>query len=91
MKRHLLILCILLGLVGPRAYAYDFEVDGFYYNIVSVTEFTCEVTSGDVKYAGDIEIPATVSYNNRTVSVTRIGQKAFYECTLLTSIRFQTP
>ena len=86
MKRHLLILCILLGLVGTRASAYDFEVNGIYYNIVSVTEFTCEVTSGDVKYSGDIEIPATVSYNNRTVSVTRIGQKAFYECTLLTSI-----
>ena len=86
MKRHLLILCILLGLVGTRASAYDFKLDGIYYNIVSVTEFTCEVTSGDVKYAGDIEIPATVSYNNRTVSVVRISGSAFIDCTGLTSI-----
>ena len=86
MKRHLLILCILLGLVGTRASAYDFEVNGIYYNLISATEFTCEVTSGDVKYSGNIKIPATVSYSNRTVSVVRISGSAFNDCTDLTNV-----
>ena len=86
MKRHLVILCILLGLVGTRAYAYDFAVDGIYYNIIYTTDFTCEVTSGRVGYSGDIDIPATVSYNGQTASVVGIGEAAFYGCTSLKNI-----
>lgn len=86
MKKHLIILCLLLGLVGSRASAYDFEVDGIYYNIISASEMTCQVTSGDVTYSGNIEIPATISYNNRAVSVIRISESAFNGCTGLTRV-----
>lgn len=86
MKRHLLILCILLGLVGTRASAYDFEVDGIYYNIISASESTCEVTKGDVEYFGDFNIPASVDYENQTFSVIKIGDYAFYGNDLLNSI-----
>ena len=40
--------------------AYDFEVDGIYYNIVSTEKQTCEITHGDKKYTNDIEIPISV-------------------------------
>jgi len=70
------------------ASAYDFEVDGIYYNIVSLDELTCEVTKGgyDKKYVGDITIPSEVSYKNKTLSIISIGYGAFSECTGLTLI-----
>jgi len=68
------------------ASAYDFEVDGIYYNIISLSDLTCGVTSGDNKYKGDITIPAKVSYNDETLSVISIEQEAFRYCTGLISI-----
>jgi len=69
--------------------AYDFEVDGIYYNITSQTDNTVAVTyenkmTGD--YKGDIVIPDIVEYNNIEYSVTSIGSYAFYECGYLNSI-----
>ena len=82
-----MLLCV------TNATAYDFEADGIYYNILSETEKTVEVTfwgtspSSDYnKYTGSVVIPATVNYNNVTYSVTSIGYKAFYKCTGLTSV-----
>ena len=66
--------------------AYDFEVDGIYYNIVSFDDMTCEVTSDDNKYQGDIVIPSFVEYNTRKLSVIKIGESAFKDCTGLTSV-----
>ena len=34
---------LLLALLYTNAYAYDFEVDGVYYNLVSANDKTCEV------------------------------------------------
>lgn len=66
--------------------AYDFEVDGIYYSVVSDSDLTCKVTSGDIKYTGDVVIPSTVTYENRTLTVTSIGFSAFENCSALTSI-----
>ena len=66
-------------------YAYEFEVDGIYYN----TDFNnAIVTRGDYDtyYSGDITIPATVSHNGVTYTVTSIGEKAFMWCTELTRV-----
>lgn len=59
---HLFVVVIFSWL--PHAVsAYDFEVDGIYYNILSATDLTCEVTKGkstlggyefDKYYTGDI-------------------------------------
>ncbi|MBR5804157.1 MAG: leucine-rich repeat protein [Bacteroidaceae bacterium] len=86
MKKHLIILCLLLGLVGTRASAYDFR-DGFvFYNILSEKDLTCVVTYGYVGYSGKITIPETVSYKGKTMTVTSIGYRAFWDCSGLTSI-----
>lgn len=68
------------------ASAYDFEVDGMYYSVVSFSEMTCAVTHGDKEYSGDIVVPAQIQYNNRTLDVTEIGSSAFKGCSSLQSI-----
>ena len=81
------ILCCL------SASAHDFEVDGIYYKITYSTDLTVEVTyqgssysSYSNEYSGAVTIPSTVTYNNKTYSVTSIGNNAFYYCSALTSI-----
>jgi len=65
------------------AYAYDFEVDGIYYNKTSAS--TVEVTYKSVDGYGQnydshsVDIPITVINNNITYTVTAIGDSAFYE------------
>ncbi len=73
---------LVLSIVCSRAVAYDFQIDGIYYDVISSSNV--EVTShGD--YAGDIVIPQFVTYQG-TYSVTSIGRSAFSGCTGLTSI-----
>ena len=89
MKKKLktLLAVVLFTIVFPTlSNAYDFEVDGIYYNLISTGDRTCKVTSGDVKYEGDIVIPSSVVYKNNTVSVISIGSSAFSNCSSLTSI-----
>ena len=84
MKKQLRTLALLLTATLPtlNASAYDLEIDGIFYNILSLDDMTCEVTSDDVnfsKYEGDIVIPGTVIYNGRTLTVVRIGTEAFWQ------------
>ena len=81
MTALLLFCCTVAG-------AWDFEVDGIYYNIVYSDYKTVEVTRGNssFSYYGAVTIPASVTYNNITYSVTRIGYEAFFDCIGLTSI-----
>ena len=77
---------MLLTLVAVTASAQDFEVDGIYYNILSEDERTVEVTGSPYGYSGDVVIPADVTYDGSTYSVTTIGDMAFHICSDLTSI-----
>lgn len=88
MKRfNLLIVFVTFTLFAK---SYDFEADGFYYNILSLTDLTVEVTCmGDeneysngrtATYSGDIVIPKTVEYSGRVFSVTEINPYAFIAC-----------
>ena len=86
-----LLTAVLLSLCASVS-AYDFTVDGLYYNIVSLEDLTCEITYGDKvdeyhgTYSGDIVIPETVTYNNKTLTVVKIGENAFYYCSELSSV-----
>ena len=85
---------LLLALVTTTAiWAEDFEVDGIYYNILTDKTNEVEVTySGSYylddfdEYSGSVTIPATVTYNGTTYSVTSIGESAFNGCKSLTSV-----
>ena len=83
-KQWLITVAVLL--CSATASAYDFEVDGIYYKILSSSDLTVEVNSGDNKYSGEVIIPSTVSYKSKTLTVTSIGDYAFNGCSGLTSV-----
>ncbi len=91
MKQYLLqrlLVSILFLTVSTLSWAYDFVLDGIYYNInsdktsVTVTYKTKYYNS----YSGSIIIPSKVTYSSKTYEVTSIGEYAFYGCSELTSI-----
>lgn len=79
------MLCTLIS-----ASAYDFEVDGIYYDISSEADKEVSVTHGtyyqSASYFGVVNIPASVIYNGETYSVTSIGEFAFNNCENLQSV-----
>ena len=77
---------MLLALVATTASAQTFEVDGIYYNILSEDDRTVEVIGGPGLNEGDIVIPAEMTYDGSTYSVTTIGNRAFNGCSALTSV-----
>ena len=76
------------------ATAHDFAVGGICYKITSFSNKTVAVTYDNslpeyydiFKYAGNIVIPGSVTYDGDTYSVTSIDYYAFGRCTGLTSI-----
>lgn len=76
--------------------AYDMVINGIYYNIngneASVTYIEYVNVGNHAyynyynKYSNHVTIPETVTYNGLTYTVTEIGQHAFENCTLMTSI-----
>ena len=78
---------LLLLIVPNIMMAYDFSVDGIYYNLVeSNGSMVAEVTSASQDYAGTVVIPSTVNYNGTSYPVTTIGDAAFYDCEKLLSV-----
>lgn len=70
--------------LSVSASAYDFEVDGFYYE-VNLEKMTATLVAGENKQVGDIVIPKKVSYKGRDFDVTSING-AFKENSNLTGI-----
>ena len=73
-------LALIMALSAISATAYDFEVDGIYYNRTS--SYTAEVTYNSIgeylgTYNGRVVIPNNVIYNGRNYVVTAIGDSAF--------------
>ena len=81
-----LLITVAMLLCSVVANAYDFEVNGIYYNIISTSDLTVEVTNGDNKYSGKVIIPETIAYKSKVLKVTSIGSSAFSHCSGLTSI-----
>lgn len=86
-----LLLAVAILLTGG-SHAHDVEVDGIYYNL-NTAEQTASVTfRGDSydqykdEYSGNVVIPASITDNGVTYSVTGIGFGAFIGCSSLTSI-----
>ena len=91
MKRAITFLLFTLFVMSMSAY--DFKSGNFYYNITSdVAPYTVEVTYETETYYENYRvlstatIPASVTYNGTTYSVTSIGEKAFFLSKSLTSV-----
>ena len=84
------LLAILMSMVGTKAFAYDAEIDGIYYNFsnngATVTYKAYEQWNYFSDYTGEVSIPGSVTYNGTTYSVTSIGNYAFCGCSSLTSV-----
>ena len=84
MKKIVFLTLMLYNMASVLAY--DFEVDGIYYNITSESNLTVEVTYKSTtnyysyhgcSYSGKITIPESVMYNGKSYTVTGIGTWAF--------------
>lgn len=92
-KKMFFLLSVFLSQFTGSIFAYDFEVDGIYYDIYSSTEKTVKVTyksyyqGGSYSegydlyynsgYSGDVVIPSEVSYLGTDYTVVQIGNDAF--------------
>lgn len=88
---HKLVLFIAAICTTFSVSAYDFEVDGIYYDKISDT--SVEVTHDEnfldnngAGYIGNVTIPETIEINGITYFVCGIDHYAFYGCTGLTSV-----
>ena len=74
------------------ASAYDCQVDGIYYNLIpkgNVAEVTYQKVENGYPYSdysGSVVIPEKFTYEGVEYSVTTIGERAFLDCTGLTSV-----
>ena len=65
-------------LLGMGASAQDFTVDKINYNVTSEADMTCEVVENyQTGYSGDVVIPAQVTADGKTYTVTAVGENAF--------------
>lgn len=78
------MLCIPIS-----TFAYDFEVDGFYFDVTNQSNNEVAVTYKEKyygTYSGTIVIPSSVSYNGTDYTVTSIAESAFSDCPDLISV-----
>ncbi len=89
MRKQVTLLALML-LCTLSTFAYDFEVEGIYYNILNDTSVAVTHRGeGDTyiaSYSGDVVIPQSVTYNEATYNVTNIGTSAFCNCEELTQL-----
>ena len=86
-KKIFYLFTMLMSMACIKASAYDFEDNGFCFNILSIGDKTCEVTKSDKH--GDLVIPAEAHYQGRILKVVRIGDEAFYNCSDITSLTIE--
>jgi hypothetical protein len=95
MKKQLFLLVFVT--LAFSAKAHDIELNGFYFNITSLTNLTVALTCNENNfveeyygekyytgnsYSGDIVVPEEITWNGRTFVVNEILQPAFLNCTL---------
>ena len=85
--RNLRTLLVSLSLAAAfSAGAYDFAVDGVYYNVSGTNASVTYASESYNSYSGEVTIPSTVTYGGVVYTVSSIGQDAFAYSTGLTSV-----
>ena len=88
MKKQLLLFILIL--LPMMACAEDFSVNGILYKILSYQDLTLAVAPverGSLPYSGDIVIPSSVPYGNKTWTVIEIMDNAFGYNSNITSVK----
>jgi len=84
------LLTVLMSMVGAKALAYDIAVENedgitLYYNYINGGK-ELEVTNGSIIDAEIVKIPESVTYMDRTRTVTAISAYAFSDNSYITSV-----
>lgn len=76
--KGLLIIIILIS-ANFTSFAFDFEVNGFQYTIVSLSDKTAEITgiSNGFEVPQNLEIPSYVKYGSQEIKVVSVGENVF--------------
>ena len=84
LKKLLITTVCLLCSIGVSAY--DFEVDGLQYNVVSLDALYCVLAGSNNGFEGDVVIPEQVNYATRTLTVVGLEDRLFRGCSKMTGI-----
>lgn len=91
MKKSVLFFAILFVWLSASAVGLgECVYEGFRYSLQDNGSCTLTAPAGSrAEVTGEIVIPSTVSHNGKSYRVTAIGQRAFYKCLNLTSVKIQ--
>lgn len=78
MKSRILTLLMFVSFAFS-AFAYDFEVGDFQYNIINLSDRTAEIVGTTNNECEQVNIPSEVIFNGIGIHVISIGQKVFSE------------
>lgn len=78
MKSRILTLLMFVSFAFS-AFAYDFEVGDFQYNIINISDRTAEIVGTTNNECEQVNIPSEVIFNGIGIHVISIGQKVFSE------------
>ena len=87
-----ILITLIICMMSTDAFGYYYDIvvenaDGvsiYYKYINGGTEL--EVSEGDKQYADEVNIPEEITFENKTLKVTAIGERAFFGCNLLSSV-----
>ena len=88
MKRFLLslIISVLATAYGAAAVGDRFVVEGLTYTVTSKDTGEVSVAKGEGELPPDLVIPAKVTLNGQTYSVTSVAERGFSKCSTLTTV-----
>lgn len=76
-------------LMSTKAFAYDLEVEGIRYDIVSFTDLTVKATSLSPDKKGEIKITPFITYGKKTLKVVGLGKNFAMSNKQITSINIE--
>lgn len=79
-----ILFSILLSFYVSYIYAYDIEINGLRYNVISLTELTAALVGVKDKYPEEFTIPESIVYNSKELTITVFDSRAFDQQFFLT-------
>lgn len=85
-----ILFSILLSFYASYIYAYDIEINGLRYNVISLTELTAALVGVKDKYPEEFTIPESIVYNSKELTITAFDSRAFDQQFFLTDKMIRT-
>ena len=79
-----ILFSILLSFYVSYIYAYDIEINGLRYNVISLTELTAALVGVKDKYPEEFTIPESIVYHSQELPIPAFDSRAFDQQFFLT-------